>query len=143
MTTIVATRQAIYADTLCSYTVPFKVNKIMRIGNSLFAGAGDLDDIQKFFSWRRDGGEAPVFEDSLDVLEVCTEGIFLWGKKFVRLLIDEDTYVIGSGSHYAMGALAMGATPKQAIGIAAKFDSQTGYPINSVKLKGRQCQPSP
>lgn len=137
MTTVVATRHAIYADTLCSYSVPFNVTKIARIGDSIFAGAGDLDDLQRFFSWRREGGEAPVFEDGIDILEVCTEGIFLWGKKFVRLHVKEDVYSVGSGSPYAMGALAMGATPKEAIQVAARFDSGTGNKTEVVKLKGR------
>lgn len=136
MTTIVATKQAIYADTQCTYSVPFNVNKIARIGDSIYAGAGDMDDLQRFFSWRRDGGDRPVFEDGIDIIEVCSEGIFLWGKKFVRLHVDEEVYSVGSGSQFAMGALAMGATPKQAIGVAAKLDSETGFKVNVVKLKG-------
>jgi hypothetical protein len=137
MTTIVATKQAIYADTQCSYSVPFNVNKIARIGDSIYAGAGDLDDLYRFFSWRRDGGDVPSFEDGIDILELCTEGIFLWGKKFVRVPIAEDVYSVGSGAQFAMGALAMGATPKQALAVAAKLDTQTGTTVNVVKLKGR------
>ena len=137
MTTIVATMKAIYADTLCSYCVPFKVNKIARIGQSIFAGAGDMDDLQRFFTWRREGGDQPAFDEQIDILELCTDGIFLWGKKMVRLPIGDEVYSVGSGSQYAMGALAMGATPQQAIGIAAGLDPQTGKTINVVKLKGR------
>lgn len=137
MTTIIATRDGIYADTLCGYTVPFKVRKYAKIGNSIFAGAGDLDDLTKFFDWRRDGGEPPSIEDGIDVLEVCDEGIFIWGKKFVRLHVNEEYYAVGSGAHYAMGALAAGCTPKQALSIAASLDSGTGLPIEFAKLKGR------
>lgn len=137
MTTIVATKTAIYADTQCSYSVPFKVRKVERIGDSLYAGAGDMDDLQRFFSWRRDGGKAPAFDDGLDVLEVCSDGMFIWGRKLVRLHVDEEVYAVGSGSQYAMGALAMGATPKQAMAVAASLDMQTGSIIAIVKLKGR------
>lgn len=137
MTTIVATRQAIYADTLCSYTVPFKVNKIVRIGRSVLAGTGDMDDLQRFFSWRRGEGDQPVLEGDTDIVEVCSDGIFLWGKKLVRLPIEEDTYAIGSGCQYAMGALAMGATPTQAIKITAGFDPSTNKQVRVVKLRGR------
>lgn len=138
MTTIVATKKGIYADTKCSYTVPFKVSKIVSVGSSVFGGSGDLDDIVRFFEWRKKGGklkDAPTLEDGLDVLEVCKDGIFMWGKKLVRLKVDEPVYAVGSGSQYAMGAIAMGASPEQAIETAARYDSQTALPIEFVKVK--------
>ena len=138
MTTIVATKNGIYADTLCSYSVPFKVGKVATIGKSVFAGAGDLDDLTRFFEWRRGGGktvDAPSLDDGIDVLEVCADGIFIWGKKLVRLKINQDVYAVGSGSQYAIGALAFGATPEQAIEVAAKFDTQTALPIEFVKFR--------
>lgn len=138
MTTVIATPKGIYADTRCSYTVPFKVSKIVRAGLSVYAGTGDLDDVTRFFEWRRKGGklkDAPSFVDDLDILEVCADGIFIWGKKLVRLKVDEVVYSFGSGSQYAMGAVAMGAGPEQAIEIAAMFDPQTALPIEFVKVK--------
>jgi hypothetical protein len=138
MTTIVATKKGIYSDTLCSYSVPFKVDKVVEIGKSLFGGAGDLDDICKFFEWRRKGGkkaDAPTIEDGVDILEVCADGIFIWGKKLVRLKIDQDVYAVGSGSQYATGAMEAGLPPDKAIEVAAKYDSQTGLPIKFVRLK--------
>lgn len=134
MTTIIATRQGLFCDTKCSYTVPFRVKKHTKIGGSLFAGAGDVDDIKRFFDWRQGDAEQPSFEDGIDILEVCGEGIFLWGKKLVRLRVLNDVYAIGSGCQYAMGALAFGATPKEALAIAAKFDDQTAAPFEFVKL---------
>lgn len=137
MTTVVATSKGIYADTKCSYTVPFKTGKIIRVGSSVYAGAGDLDDVTRFFEWRKKGGktkDAPILDD-LDILEVCPDGIFIWGKKLVRLKIDESVYSVGSGSQYAMGAIAMGASPEQAIETAAMFDPQTALPVEFVKVK--------
>lgn len=138
MTTIVATKKGIYADTRCSFTTPFKVSKVVNIGQSVFAGAGDLDDLARFFEWQRKGGKAkgaPQLEGNLDILEVCAGEIFIWGTKLVRLQVNENVYSVGSGSHYATGAMAMGATPKQAIEVAARFDPQTALPIEFVKLK--------
>ncbi len=135
MTTVVATLQGVYTDTLCSYSVPFKTSKHAKIGNSVYAGAGDLDDLNKFFDWRRSGGDAPNFEDGIDILEVCSDGIFIWGKKFVRLKISQDIYAVGSGAQYAMGAIAAGASPKRAIEIASRFDTQTALPIEFSKFK--------
>lgn len=133
MTTIVATRKAIYADTLCSYTVPFKMGKIARIGKSIFAGAGDPDELTQFFDWRR-GKKKPVIEDAIDVLEVAPGGIYVYGKKLVRLKINEEIYAVGSGAQYAMGAIAMGATPEQSIEVASRYDSSTRLPIDLMNL---------
>lgn len=134
MTTVIATLDGIYADTLCTYTVPFKTRKHERIGNSIYAGAGDLDDLLRFFAWRRDGGDSPTIDDAIDVLEVCSDGIFIWGKKITRLWVNEDSYAVGSGSQYAIGAMEMGATPREAMKIASKYDAQTGKQIEYVKL---------
>lgn len=38
-------------------------------------------------------------------------------------------YAIGSGSEYALGALAAGATPKQSIKIASRYDVGTGSEV--------------
>ena len=138
MTTVIATTKGVYADTQCSYSVPFNVSKVCKIGQSVWAGAGDMDDLAKFMEWRRKGGkvkDTPAFDDGIDILEVCADGIFIWGKKFVRLKVNEAVYSVGSGSQYAMGAMAAGATPKQAMEIAASFDTQTGPTVEFVKLK--------
>lgn len=136
MTTVIATTEGIYADTLCTYTVPFKTRKHTRIRDSVFAGAGDTDELMKYFDWIRDGGDQPsIDEGGIDVLEVSEEGIHIWGKKFVRLKVNEKVYAVGSGSQYAMGALAAGCTPKQAMAIAAKFDGGTGKQVEFVRFR--------
>lgn len=137
MTTIIATLEGIYADTLCDYNIPFKVRKYTKIRNSVFAGCGDLDDLMKYFDWIRDGGDPPSIgaEIAIDVLEVCAEGIFIWGKKFVRLKVSESVYTVGSGAQYAMGAMDAGADPSQAMKIAAKRDLGTGLPIEFARFK--------
>lgn len=142
MTTVVATKKGIFADTRCTYAVPFQISKITQIGASVFGGAGDMDDLVRFFEWRRVSGrtkDAPAFEEGLDVLEVCAEGIFIWGTKRVRVLVNEAVYAVGSGAQYAMGAITAGATPEEAIEIAARFDEHTALPIEfaSYKKKAR------
>lgn len=137
MTTVIATLDGIYVDTLCDYHIPFKARKHIKIRDSVFAGAGDLDDISKYFGWLRDGGDTPELgaELGLDILEVSEEGIHIWGKKFVRLKVDEKAYAVGSGSQYAMGAIAAGCTPKQAMAIAAKLDMGTGKQVEFARFK--------
>lgn len=136
MTTIIATRKALYADTLCPHTVPFKFSKIVRIGDSLFAGAGTLSHISKYLDWKR-GGDKPEFpaEADFDILEINRHGIFLHDQDLAPpIKLKEKHYAIGSGAQYAMGALAMGASVEQALVVAARFDPDTQVPIEILSL---------
>jgi hypothetical protein len=38
-------------------------------------------------------------------------------------------YATGSGGQLALGALAMGATPEEAIKVASKYDAYTGHGV--------------
>ena len=136
MTTIVVTRTAIYADTFCTYSIPFKRCKIDRIGKSIYGGCGSSADILKFFAWRR-GGDRPEFSDdaSFDVIELNKQGMFFWDKDLIVIPIEEKIYAIGSGGAFAMGALAAGADPVKALKIAAKYDPNTRAPFDSMDLK--------
>ncbi len=44
-------------------------------------------------------------------------------------------YAIGSGSRFALGALAAGATAKQAVKIASRFDAATNDQVHVVSIK--------
>lgn len=136
MTTIIATRKTIWADTLCPYSVPFHFSKIVRIGNSIFAGAGMMPHVSAFMEWKR-GGEKPDFpaDADFDVLEINRQGIFLHDQDLHPFKIKEGFYAIGTGAEYAIGALEAGATPMEAMRIAARWDRKnTGLPIESLSL---------
>lgn len=44
-------------------------------------------------------------------------------------------YAIGSGGHFALGALSMGATALEAVGVAAKRDPYTGYALSTTPYR--------
>lgn len=137
MTTIIATRAALYTDSLCNYTVPFKIKKAVRVGLSIYAAAGDdMDSFIKFLAWLRGETLKPKLpsDETFDVLEVCREGIYIWSRQLTRTRVNEKCYAIGSGSQYAIGALDDGATPEKALRIAAGRDSNTRLPIQILKL---------
>ena len=49
----------------------------------------------------------------------------------------DDSYAIGSGGAYAIGALAHGATPEQAVRIAARYDTGTcGRRLHTFRVRG-------
>jgi hypothetical protein len=43
-------------------------------------------------------------------------------------------YAIGSGSHFAMGAMECGKTPEEAVKVAIKLDKNTGYGVSKVEF---------
>lgn len=137
MTTIIATRKAIYTDTFCNYTVPFKARKAIRVGDALYAGAGDdLDSFIKVMAWLR--GEAPKpklpSDETFEMLEVNRSGIFLWSRQLTRTQVHEKYYAVGSGAPYAIGAMDEGAPPERAIKRAARRDADTRLPISILRL---------
>lgn len=55
---------------------------------------------------------------------------------FTVLLCETGMYSIGSGAQYALGAMAAGAMPKQAVQIASRFDIWTSDQIDEVFQTG-------
>lgn len=128
------------ADKRVSGGPRFKTSKIFRVGNSLIGIAGRVEHALKFIEWRKQPADPkPTFADSPDfeALELAATGkITWWGGEMVGIPIEEKFYAIGSGSTYALGAMAMGATPETAIKIAARWDNSTGAEIQTACLEG-------
>lgn len=136
MTTVIATKKAIYADSLCDCSIAFYSDKIFRVGESIYGVAGDLEEALQFIEWRKTGNNKPEFAESVDfdAIEVNKTGIYLWQTKLVRMAVKNKTYAIGSGGQYAMGAMDEGATPEKAMKIAEKRDSSTRLPLQKIEL---------
>lgn len=140
MTTIIADRRTLtmYADSLCSWgSASFNTHKLVSIGRSIWGVCGDMDNGFKFLEWVRSGGgqDPDLNEDDFSVLELTRRGMYLWGPTVIRLEIHEAVFAIGSGAAYALGAMAAGATPEEAIAIAAHWDTGTRPPVETLKLK--------
>ena len=59
-----------------------------------------------------------------------------WGAQVIE--IKEPYYAVGSGSAYALGALAAGATASQAVKITCRHDNNCGGKVQNVKLDIQQ-----
>lgn len=130
---------ALASDTRCSADgVMFGVSKIRRVGKGVVGAAGDWDDILKF--WEHLEGkpakESGLNDDSeVEGIELHPSGIFLYAASGKRYQIKDEFFAIGSGAPYAIGAMAMGATPEQAVALASRFDPATGGEIEVIPLK--------
>lgn len=141
MTCIVASIQhsVIVADTRCSDdSSMFRVTKIRKIRSGLVGCAGGWSEILHF--WDKLGGKRVkdgVLHDQADFcgIELSQDGIHLYDPAGRRYAIKDQFYAIGSGGPYALGAMAMGASPEEAVAIASRFDPGTGSEIEVLQLK--------
>lgn len=109
-----------------------------------FAYAGNLPDCFKLYEFLRYGKDFNFCQDS-DRLKV--NGILIKKKikaELIEVFYADDTGVVvpivdqfisfGTGSAYAMGAMAAGAHAVRAVEIASIYDAHTGGKINSVRI---------
>lgn len=140
MTTIVYHKGVIAADgriTVGNEIASDSRCKMHKIGGAYYFFGGEdivLDEIEA------NGG--------IDDLETCSDSwnaiiyrggkVYLAGSDdgqiFMELIRDDDPTAIGSGAAYATAAIDMGATPRQAVEMAAKRDSATGGNIMEWQL---------
>jgi ATP-dependent protease HslVU (ClpYQ) peptidase subunit len=137
MTTIVATVEIMASDRRVTGGPMFKATKIQRIKGSIYGGAGNLEQIIKMFEWFRNPDMKPdwKFQPEFEILQLSPEGLFVWGCEMIAVPVGMPYYAIGSGSHYALGALECGAPPADAIRVAHKFDPYTGREVQIHKLQ--------
>lgn len=153
MTTIIATRSAIYADSYCNASHPFGTNKLHRVAHEktgdeyLVGGCGYLNELEFFVRllghhglqdmWKLHFGEhwPPKIMKSFDtdVLVLTRDKkIFLVDKSLVPMAVNERTYCIGSGGDWARAAIDHGKTPEEAIEYAATRDDNTRAPVHKL-----------
>lgn len=132
MTTIAANLEGMASDSRVSGGPMFNTTKLRRINGSLYAGAGNLSQILKMFLWFENPDQAPVWKEAPEfhILQVSPMGLFVWESEMIAIPIDTPFYAIGSGSEYAMGALACGASLEQAVTIASMFDPGTSSTVH-------------
>lgn len=139
MTTIVCNRTSMAADKRVTGGPMFKTTKIFRINGSLIGFCGNLEAALQFVEWRRTPDTKPKFaENSFEALELSANGsLTYWASQLVAMAVEDDFYAIGSGASLALGAMAMGASPKRAIAVAAQYDSGTGPDVQTLTLAGK------
>lgn len=148
MTTIVATLDAMGADTMVSRAdgTFYSTTKIVRIKGDLLGAAGDAGDCTRFLDWaKHDYAEKkrPRFtvaageRDEAVLLILNSEGLFTMSTTDpYPEMITSDCYAIGSGGDAARAAIMCGKSMEEALAIAAQIDMHTRAPFTILKLKG-------
>lgn len=144
MTTIAVSKGTVAADSQITGTFKFHGNvKVRRVETGPYAGwvfcaAGRLDYVPVAFGQVTAGEFSPVCDsedsDGGSYLLVSKTRVYcLEADKMIPYEVSK-TFAIGSGSKYAMAAMACGKTPAEAVKIAAKFDPFTSAPIRTLTV---------
>ena len=137
MTTIVWDGRTLAADTLATAN-GLRDNrnvKIWRHGQALVGACGDQAACHKFRQWVIDGmaGNNPFHDADGNGIVVTKDRALCFGTHGAWV-VSEPFYSLGSGYQIALGALAMGATARKAVEIAARYDTMTGGDITELHL---------
>lgn len=103
----------------------------------MFFLCGNLDHVDKFVEHYMNSDK----HDDLDVDAFIVQEGELLSTTFIDDHIEtlqmrrDHCYSIGSGSHYALGAMDCGKSAREAIKVAMKRDAYTGGKINTYRIK--------
>lgn len=145
MTTIALAHHAgnlrLCADTLVtdgSARVGF-TSKIFRIGKGVAAISGHMAACHDALAWIRKGAKAKArplwdFEVGFEVLWARSPTEVLLVDSTFHLMPGSVPYTSGSGAAYAMAALRLGKTPREAVALAIELDCFSGGEIDELVL---------
>lgn len=111
--------------------------KIFRVNESILGISGHIDAALVFVDWFKDReARRPDLanENGFEVIELNASGLYTWTASLRQVPIAHKFYAIGSGAHLAMGAMERGASAKQAVAIACRWDTGSSEPVATMKL---------
>ena len=116
-----------------------KFQKIHKIGDAYVGLAGDVVNFQPFLDFIKAEGEGkdvdyPKLTDDFTALLIEDGQAMIYQSEGGPIHVDCPA-AIGSGSPYALGAMAHGATAKEAVEIACMYDPFSHPPIRTRTIK--------
>jgi len=140
MTTIAARASTgeIAADSMVSGDDSFYLVEKLRKGQeSIYGGCGDWDKLLKFYNSLESGADLDSDTD-VTVLELRSDGIWIYESTIIPAKIKNDFWAIGTGANFAIAAMHLGLTPAEAVKIACLYDTSSHEPVDVMTLSGRK-----
>lgn len=129
--TLAADRQATNAE--CRR----EVKKIYRLKSGELASFCGLEaGARELLSWYEDGADPAKYpplqatQDWVRLIVVTRKGVFEYEQRPVKQPLKEKFFAWGSGRDFALGAMAAGATAKQAVLIASRYSVGCGMGVD-------------
>lgn len=143
MTTICWDGRALCADRqLTSSGVRYETTKAHRLKDgSLFASCGALENNAAVYQWLNGGSEKPVIEkdDDFDGILIKPDGsAWMLNKKLHLVAIESPYFATGSGRDFAILAMRLGKTAREAVELASELDIWTGMGVTELQLESQQ-----
>jgi len=144
MTTIAWDGFTLAGDRMCNDGgLPLTVCKIRKINDNLVGISGTAGGAAEIFEWFKNGAipsQLPACQTSKDdwcaVLEIRPDQtIWRYSLGPIPYQIYDTTNAIGSGRDFAMAAMHLGCTAKQAIEVATELDIHTGNGIDTLTFE--------
>ena len=137
MTTIATDGKTMAADgflvSASDKIIARRSRKIHRVGESIIGTCGDAFSKKEILKFFRNGKDKPTLPDDFTGLLVRSGRAYRFNHKLELKPVDLPA-AIGTRDEYAIGAMNRGATPREAIKIASKYDVFTGGRIIEVRI---------
>lgn len=102
---------------------------------AIVGGAGDASNLGSAWEWlSAPNDRPPKLKNSVEFVALTNNGLYTSFNLINWIRVDQKYYAIGSGMHFAAGALASGKSAAKAVEIAAEHDAHTGMGIVEYKL---------
>jgi ATP-dependent protease HslVU (ClpYQ) peptidase subunit len=142
MTTIAYRDGIIASDSQATQgIVKSRIRKMWKLSKGILAVAGDYNQGMSLLTWMvaslaSPDGEEPGPPDLSETgaFFLTKKGLYMYDQSPMPILIEEPFYAIGSGQELALGAMTMGASAKEAVKVASKWDVNTGGRIVTMSL---------
>jgi ATP-dependent protease HslVU (ClpYQ) peptidase subunit len=107
-----------------------KTKKLFRLKDGRICGmSGNSYVTSSFVAWLENGGDRPEIDDNFEALVLHHDGSVIAYNGKCQSMEQETPAVSGSGGTLALGAMLAGASPAQAVAIAALRDISCGGDI--------------
>jgi len=140
MTTIAARASTgeIAGESMVSGDDSFYLTEKLRRGQeSIYGGCGDWDKLLKFYNSLESGADLDSDTD-VTVLELRSDGIWIYESTIIPAKIKNDFWAIGTGANFAIAAMHLGLTPAEAVKLACLYDTSSHEPVDVMYLSGRK-----
>lgn len=99
--------------------------------------AGNADQMTNVWDWINSPNDykKPPRIKEIELLLLNDKGQIFHGTNLNNWLAADTEYMsIGTGMHFAMSAMSLGKTPKEAVKVAMKLDPNTGFGVKEYKI---------
>jgi hypothetical protein len=127
MSTVTYDGKSLAADRLCVGSFKTRAKKVWRLSRGrLFGGAGITEQVLAVRAWLDEGGDKPDGLTDFNGILIESGVAYRLEEKLIRDRILERCHAVGSGAPFAITAMALGKSAREAVLIAARFDPRTG-----------------